>query len=74
MPADDERHDDGPLALGRRGFLAVSAGAFLCTIGDERVSLATPGDAAKADAAAARVRRPRVRRTAATPAPGRPRR
>ncbi len=45
-------------AMGRRGFLAAGAGAFLCTIGSERVLLARPGDAAKADAAAARVERP----------------
>ena len=42
----------------------------MCTIGDERVSLRRAGDAAKADAAAARVRRPTVRRTAATPGAG----
>src|SRR3954463_1189773 len=69
MPADDER-DDGQLALGRRGFVASSAGALTCRIGDERVSLRRAGDAAKADAAAARVRRPTVRRTAATPGAG----
>jgi FtsP/CotA-like multicopper oxidase with cupredoxin domain len=70
MSADDAPDDDGPPALGRRGFLAVSAGALLCTIGDERVSLRRPGDAAKADAAAARVRRPAVRRTAGAPGAG----
>jgi manganese oxidase len=46
--------------LPRRGFLAVGAGAFLCTIGGERVLLSKPGDAAKADAAARRVARPRA--------------
>ena len=53
--------------LPRRGFLAAGAGAFLCTIGGERVLLSKPGDAAKADAAARRVRgaaRPRGRRGA----------
>lgn len=44
--------------VGRRGFLVAGAGAFLCTIGGEKVLLAKPGDAAKADAAAARVKRP----------------
>jgi FtsP/CotA-like multicopper oxidase with cupredoxin domain len=47
--------------LGRRRFLQASAaGAFLCTIGGEKVALARRGDAAKADAAAARVARPRA--------------
>jgi FtsP/CotA-like multicopper oxidase with cupredoxin domain len=45
--------------LGRRRFLQVgAAGAFLCTIGGERISVAKRGDAAKADAAAAKVPRP----------------
>ena len=46
----------------RRNFLATAAGgaaAFYCTIGNENVSLEKAGDAAKADAAAARVERPR---------------
>lgn len=43
----------------RRRFLQVgAAGAFLCTIGDETVSVAKRGDAAKADAVAAKVQRP----------------
>lgn len=52
----------------RRRFLQVgAAGAFLCTIGGETVSVAKRGDAAKADAAAAKVQRPPslVRRAAA---------
>jgi FtsP/CotA-like multicopper oxidase with cupredoxin domain len=53
--------------LPRRGFLAAGAGVFLCTIGGERVLLRNPGDAAKADAAARRVARPRA---AAAGAPG----
>jgi multicopper oxidase len=56
-------------ALPRRGFLAAGAGAFLCTIGGERVLLSKPGDAAKADAAARRVQAPRARAAAAA-APG----
>src|SRR3954469_2853325 len=45
--------------LGRRRFLQVgAAGAFLCTIGGEKISLSKAGDAAKADAAAAKLRRP----------------
>ena len=51
--------------LPRRGFLAAGAGAFLCTIGGERVLLCKPGDAAKADAAARRVAAPRARAAAA---------
>jgi manganese oxidase len=58
--------DTGPP---RRGFLAAGAGAFLCTIGGERVLLSKPGDAAKADAAARRVAAPRAR-AAAAGAPG----
>ena len=46
--------------LPRRRFLqAGAAGAFLCAIGGEKVALSKAGDAVKADAAAARVRRPR---------------
>ena len=56
--------------LPRRGFLAVGAGAFLCTIGGERVLLSKPGDAAKADAAARRVTAPRARAAAAAPGAG----
>lgn len=46
----------------RRNFLASGAAgafAFYCTIGKETVTLGKPGDVAKADAAAARVERPR---------------
>jgi FtsP/CotA-like multicopper oxidase with cupredoxin domain len=51
--------------LGRRRFLqAGAAGAFLCSIGGEKVVLGRRGDAAKADAAAARVTRPRARPSA----------
>jgi manganese oxidase len=56
--------------LPRRGFLAVGAGALLCSIGGEQVLLSRPGDAAKADAAARRVARPRARVAAVTPPPG----
>ena len=56
--------------LARRGFLAAGAGAFLCTIGGERVLLSKPGDAAKADAAARRVALPRARAAAAAPGAG----
>jgi hypothetical protein len=56
--------------LPRRGFLAAGAGAFLCTIGGERVLLSKPGDAAKADAAAARVPRPRFLAADAKPPQG----
>jgi manganese oxidase len=45
----------------RRGFLAVGSGALFCTIAGQRIALDQPGAAAKADAAAARVRRPRAR-------------
>jgi FtsP/CotA-like multicopper oxidase with cupredoxin domain len=44
----------------RRRFLQVgAAGAFLCSIGGERVLVGRRGDAAKADAAAAKVQRPK---------------
>ena len=66
MPSPPES-DSG---LPRRGFLAASAGAFLCTIGGERVLLSKPGDAAKADAAARRVAVPRARAAAAAPGAG----
>jgi FtsP/CotA-like multicopper oxidase with cupredoxin domain len=60
--------------VGRRHFLQVSAaGAFLCTIGGERVAVARRGDAAKADAAAARVKRPpSIARLAAADPPAEP--
>jgi FtsP/CotA-like multicopper oxidase with cupredoxin domain len=45
----------------RRGFLAVGSGALFCTIAGQRLSLDDAGDAAKADAAAARVRPPPAR-------------
>src|SRR3954468_20125212 len=55
--------------LGRRRFLQVgAAGAFLCTIGGEKISLSKAGDAAKADAAAAKLRRPPLARAASAPA------
>jgi len=57
-PNRDSGNDVDGLSLGRRGFLAAGAGAFLCTIGGENVLVAKAGDAAKADAAAARVKRP----------------
>ena len=45
----------------RRNFFGLTAGAALvCTIGDETVRLDEPGAAAKADAAAARVRKPKA--------------
>jgi hypothetical protein len=70
-PAVTEESDEPEqVALGRRGFLAASAGAVLCTIGGERVTLERPGDAAKADAAAARVRRPAPRAAAGAPGAG----
>ncbi len=70
----DERsrrhHERRNLAgVGRRGFLAAGAGAFLCTIGGEKVLLAGRGDAAKADAAAARVKRPAFASATAPKAP-----
>jgi FtsP/CotA-like multicopper oxidase with cupredoxin domain len=68
MARDLQRRDER-VVLGRRGFLAAGVGAFLCTIGGERVELARPGDAAKADAAAARVPRPRARAAAGAPVP-----
>jgi FtsP/CotA-like multicopper oxidase with cupredoxin domain len=56
--------------LGRRRFLQVgAAGAFLCTIGGEKVAVAQRGDAAKADAAAARVPRPKAVSAAAAKEP-----
>jgi hypothetical protein len=51
-------------------FLAAGAGAFLCTIGGERVLLRNAGDAAKADAAARRVKRPQARAAASIPGAG----
>jgi Multicopper oxidase len=56
--------------LPRRGFLAAGAGAFLCTIGGQRVLLRNAGDAAKADAAARRVKRPQARAAADIPGAG----
>jgi hypothetical protein len=54
MPQDPlDRFDP---TLPRRRFLqAGAAGAFLCAIGGEKIALSKAGDAAKADAAAARV-------------------
>jgi FtsP/CotA-like multicopper oxidase with cupredoxin domain len=56
--------------LPRRGFLALGAGAFLCSIGGDQVVLSRPGDAAKADAAARRVAPPRARAARTTPPQG----
>jgi hypothetical protein len=56
--------------LPRRGFLAAGAGAFLCTIGGERVLLRNAGDATKADAAARRVKRPQARAAESIPGAG----
>ncbi len=66
-PPDIDPQTHAPDGIGRRGFLAAGAGAFLCTIGGEKVLLSKPGDARKADAAAARVRRPAFAAVAATP-------
>jgi len=47
--------------IDRRGFLGIGAGAaFVCTIGGKQVVLSEPGDAAKADAAARNVKRPKA--------------
>ncbi len=66
---DNEFQQDAPQAggaeVGRRGFLAAGAGAFLCTIGGQNIVLAKPGDAAKADAAAATVKKPAGAKAAA---------
>jgi hypothetical protein len=49
--------DDGTT---RRSFFGLSAGAaLLCTIGGEEIRLDEPGGASRADAMAARVKRPR---------------
>ena len=46
--------------MDRRDFLSVAGGgAFLCTIGGKTLSIESPDDLAKADAAAAKVKRPR---------------
>jgi manganese oxidase len=44
--------------IDRRAFLGTSAGAFICTIGGREIAVRSPGDAAKADAAARSVARP----------------
>ena len=45
----------------RRSFLGVAGGAaLLCTIGGEEVEVSAPNGLEKADAAAAKVRRPRA--------------
>ena len=52
----------------RRSFFGVAGGAaLLCTIGGKEVDLSTPGGLEKADAAAARVRRPRAAAAQAVP-------
>ena len=59
------------LSLGRRGFLAAGAGAFLCSIGGQNILVEKAGDAAKADAAAARVKKPAgAKSTLASKTPG----
>lgn len=64
MPEPDPL-DSFDTALPRRQFLQVgAAGALLCTIGGTKVALDKPGDAAKADAAAAKVKRPRLAKRA----------
>jgi FtsP/CotA-like multicopper oxidase with cupredoxin domain len=50
---------DSPRLTSRRSFFQIGAStALLCTIGGEEIVLDKPGDASKADAAAARVPRP----------------
>jgi FtsP/CotA-like multicopper oxidase with cupredoxin domain len=50
-----------PGGMDRRSFFGVgAAGALICTIGGERVVLRSPGDAAQADAAARRIKRPKA--------------
>jgi len=44
--------------IDRRAFLGTSAGAFICTIGGRRITVRSPEDAARADAAARTVARP----------------
>ena len=52
----------------RRSFFGVAGGAaLLCTIGGKEVDVSTPGGLRKADAAAARVRRPRAAAAQAVP-------
>src|SRR3954470_2700026 len=49
------------LPTSRRSFLGLAGGAaFLCTIGGKEVDVASPGGLEKADAAAAKVSRPRA--------------
>ena len=55
---DSQGSPDDGLSVGRRGFLAAGAGAFLCSIGGQNILVEKAGDAAKADAAAARVKKP----------------
>jgi FtsP/CotA-like multicopper oxidase with cupredoxin domain len=47
----------------RRTFLQTGGAALLCTIGGQQLALTKPGDARKADAAAAQVKRPKGRPT-----------
>ena len=67
--------------MDRRKFLGVgAAGALVCTIGGERITLATPTDGARADELARKVKRPKALAAATgerdlkfptpTPAPG----
>ena len=55
---------DSDGGLPRRGFPAANTGAFLCTIGSERVLLSKPSDATKTNAV------PRARAAAAAPGAG----
>ena len=66
----ESREGGGP-DIGRRGFLAAGAGAFLCTIGGQKVLVEKAGDASKADAAARNVKRPAAL-TASPVTPARP--
>ncbi len=56
------------LPTSRRSFFGLAGGAaLLCTIGGKEVDLSSPGGLEKADAAAARVRRPRAAAAQAVP-------
>ena len=58
--------------LDRRSFLGAGGAAIICTIGGERISLSKPGDAAKADAMARRLKRPKGQATARAAQAGNP--
>src|SRR3954451_21600589 len=56
------------LPSSRRSFLGVAGGAaLLCTIGGKKIDISAPGGLARADAAAAGVRRPRAAAAEAVP-------